>query len=156
MRFSDTMLGAILLAFAAVLASYSWTFPAIPGQQYGAATFPILIAVGFAGCGAVLLARAVRARGVPLIARTEWTRRPGAIPAVLTTVALVPAYILLAGPIGFVPVMAALLVIMFWLLRVPWWQGPALAVVVTLVIDFVFRNLLLVPLPLGVMPRLPW
>lgn len=156
MRFSDTMLGGMLLAFAVALASYSWTFPAIPGQHYGAATFPLLIAAGFAGCGVILLARGLRARGVPLIERTEWTRRPGAMSAVLTTIALVVVYILFARTVGFILMMTALLVVMLVMLRVPWWQSVPIAVVATLVIDFVFRSFLLVPLPLGILPRPPW
>jgi putative tricarboxylic transport membrane protein len=156
MRFSDTMLGGMLLAFAIALAGYSWTFPAIPGQHYGAATFPILIAIGFASCGVALAARGLRGRGVPLVARTEWTRRPGALPAVLTTVALVVIYILFARRIGFIPMMAGLLIVMLSMLRVAWWQIIPLALVTTLVIDFIFRSFLLVPLPLGIMPRPPW
>ncbi len=156
MRFSDTMLGIMLLAFAVAVASYSWTFPAIPGQQYGAATFPLLISVGFAGCGAVLFVRGIQERGVPLIARTDWTRRPGAMVAVLTTISLVLAYILFARQIGFIPMMVGILVILFWLLRVPWWQTLPIAIAATLVTDYVFRSLLLVPLPFGILPRLPW
>ncbi len=156
MRFSDTMLGGMLLAFALALAGYSWTFPAIPGQHYGAATFPMVIAIGFAGCGIALAVRGLRAGGEPLVARTEWTRRPGALPAVLTTVALVLVYIVFARRIGFIPMMAALLIVMLWMLRVAWWQAILIAVVATLIIDFVFRSVLLVPLPLGIMPRPPW
>jgi putative tricarboxylic transport membrane protein len=156
MRFSDSMLGGALIVFAVALAGYSWTFPAIPGQLYGAATFPIVIAIGFAGCGIALAVRGLTERGVPLVARTEWTRRPGAIPAVLTTIALVVIYILFARRVGFIPMMMALLIVMLAMLRVPWWQTIPLAIVTTLVIDFVFRSFLLVPLPLGIMPRPPW
>jgi putative tricarboxylic transport membrane protein len=76
--------------------------------------------------------------------------------AVLTTIGLVLAYILFARQIGFIPMMVGILVIMFWLLRVPLWQTLPIAIVAALVIDYVFRSLLLVPLPFGIMPRLPW
>ncbi len=117
MRFSDTMLGGMLIAFAVALAGYSWTFPAIPGQQYGAATFPLLVAAGFAGCGVVLVARGWR-DGVRLVTRAEWACMPGAVIGVLVTIAVVLAYIFFARTVGFVPMMTGLLLVLFRLLDV--------------------------------------
>lgn len=156
MRFSDTMLGIVLLVFGLAVGIYSQTFPAIPGQQYGAAAFPTAIAIGFAGCGVVMLARGFRMAGVPLIARTEWTRKPGALPAVLITILCVIAYILFSRAVGFIPMTVLILVVLFRLLSVPWWQTLVFAVIAAFACDYVFRSLLLVPLPSGVMPRLPW
>ncbi|MCT7377954.1 tripartite tricarboxylate transporter TctB family protein [Chelativorans salis] len=156
MRFSDRMLGGVLIAFALAVGIYSQTFPDIPGQQYGAAAFPTAIAVALGGCGLILFARGLLGPREPLITLTEWTRVPGALLAALVTILAVVAYILLARPVGFVPVMAAILAVLLVLLRVPWWQTAIFAVGTTLVIDFVFRSVLLVPLPLGIMPRLPW
>lgn len=156
MRLSDRMLGGLLIVFALALGIYSQTFPAIPGQQYGAAAFPTAIAVALGGCGLILFVRGLAAAREPLIRRTEWTHTPGALLAVLVTILGVVAYILLARPVGFVPVMAAILAVLFAILRVPRWQTAIFAVGGTLVIDFVFRSLLLVPLPSGVVPRLPW
>ncbi len=155
MRFSDTLLGGFLLAFAAAIAAYSWTLPNIPGQEYGAATFPLLIAAGLSVCAVILIARGLRT-GEPLVSRTAWTREPGAILSVVATVLVVLAYILFSRQVGFLPMMVAMLVVMFGLLKVRGWQIIPLAVATTLVIDFVFRSLLSVPLPLGVMPLLPW
>lgn len=156
MRLSDRMLGAALIVVALALGIYSQTFPAIPGQQYGAAAFPTAIAVALGGCGFILLVRGLRAAREPLITRSEWTRTPGALLAVLVTILGVIAYILLARPVGFAPVMAAVLAVVLATLRVPWWQTAIVAVGTTLVIDFVFRSLLLVPLPFGIVPRMPW
>lgn len=157
MRFSDRLLGGVLLAFAAVLAGFSMTFPAIPGQRYGAETFPLLIAVGLAVCGVTLLVQDLRRRQrEPLVARGDWAQAPGALLAVAVTVGLVIAYILLSRRVGFMPMMAVVLLVLFRLLRVPWWQAVALTLVGTLLLDFVFRSLLLVPLPFGFMPYLPW
>lgn len=88
--------------------------------------------------------------------RTEWTRKPGAMIAVLITILCVVAYILLSRPVGFIPVTTLILIVLFRLLRLPWWQTILYAVAAALIIDFVFRSILLVPLPLGIMPRLPW
>jgi hypothetical protein len=156
MRFSDTMLGALLVAFGLAVGLYSQSFPDIPGQRYGAAAFPVAIAIGLSACGLVMLVRGLRSAPVPLIARTEWTRKPGAMGAVLATILCVVAYILLARPLGFIPTAALILVVLLRLLQVPWWQTVFVAVATALVCDFVFRSLLLVPLPFGVMPRPPW
>ncbi|TWG92461.1 tripartite tricarboxylate transporter TctB family protein [Mesorhizobium sp. J18] len=156
MRFSDTMLGVLLLVFGLAVGFYAQTFPAIPGQKFGAAVFPTTIAVGFALCGLVMLIRGLRSAGAPLIMRTEWTRKPGAMIAVLITILCVVAYILLSRPVGFIPVTTLILIVLFRLLRLPWWQTILYAVAAALIIDFVFRSILLVPLPLGIMPRLPW
>jgi hypothetical protein len=157
MRFSDTMLGALLVAFGLAAGLYSQSFPDIPGQRYGAAAFPVAISIGFVACGLVLLVRGARAAvRVPLIARTDWTRKPGALPAVLVTILCVVTYILLARPLGFIPTAALILVVLLRLLGVPWLQTLIVAIATALVCDFVFRSLLLVPLPFGVMPRPPW
>ncbi|TKT69676.1 tripartite tricarboxylate transporter TctB family protein [Aquamicrobium sp. LC103] len=156
MRFSDTMLGAVLLVFGLAGGIYSQSFPAIPGQRYGAAAFPTAIAIGFAACGLAMLAAGWRSAGVPLIMRTEWTRKPGALLAVLVTILCVVAYILFARTIGFIPVMTLILIVLFRMLHVPWWKAIAYAICATLVTDYIFRSILLVPLPFGLMPRMPW
>jgi hypothetical protein len=156
MRFSDTMLGILLLVLGLVVGTYSQSFPVIPGQRYGAAAFPTAIAIGFAACGLILLVWGLRSAPSQLVTRTEWTRKPGALPAVLVTMVCVTAYIVLSRSLGFVPITTLILVVLFRMLRVPWWQTALYAFGAPLLIDFVFRSLLLVPLPFGIMPRLPW
>lgn len=156
MRFSDTMLGVVLLVFGLAVGIYSQTFPHIPGQRYGAAAFPTAIAIGFAVCGLVMLVRGLRSAPMPLIARTEWTRKPGAMLSVLVIILCVVAYILFARRAGFIPMTVLILVVLFRMLRVPWWQTGLYAIGATLLCDYVFRSILLVPLPFGLIPRLPW
>lgn len=156
MRFSDTMLGTVLLLLGASIAIYARTLPAVPGQQYGAAAFPTLIGLAMIGCALLLFAKGWQAGSVPLVARTEWTRQPGALLAVAITIVCIAAYILLARRIGFVPMSVAILIVLFRSLSVSWGKTVFFAVAATLVTDYVFRSLLLVPLPFGIMPRLPW
>lgn len=156
MRLSDPFLGAVLLLFAIAVGLYSQSFPDIPGQRYGAAAFPTAIAVILGVCGLLLLARGMASGTGVRVERTAWTRRPGAVLAVLVTVICVLAYILLLGRVGFVPLTLTVLVLLFSMLKVPWWQTGLFALGTTLIIDHVFRSVLLVPLPLGIMPRLPW
>ena len=155
MRVSDTVLGAVLLAFAAALAGYSQTFPAIPGQAYGAAIFPTAIAIGFAGCAVGLIAKGLRSNDRHLTA-AEWMASRRAVAGVLLTVIAVATYIWLAPVIGFLPVMAVMLLCLFLLLKVHWLAALVLAIVVTVVIHGVFAGLLLVPLPIGLFPRISW
>ena len=163
MRFSDLRLGGILLLFAVVLGAYSFTFPAIPGQRYGAELFPQLVALGFGACAVALLLQSLRkAKSDPdaprekLVSRTDWTLKPGAITAVLLTMALVVLYILFSERIGFLPAMGLLLLVLFRLLHVPWRTTLASTLLGSLGLDFIFRSLLLVPLPFGLLPYLPW
>ncbi|HLW28082.1 MAG TPA: tripartite tricarboxylate transporter TctB family protein [Kiloniellales bacterium] len=163
MRFNDLMLGSMLLLFAVVLGAYSFTFPPIPGQRFGAALFPQVIALGLGGCALTLLLQSWRraranppAPRTPLISRTEWTLKPGAIAAVFLTIGLVVLYILFSEKIGFLLSISAILIILFRLLHVPWSSTLAATLVGSILLDFVFRSLLLVPLPFGILPRLPW
>ncbi len=156
MRFSDIMIGAMLLILGIAVTAYARTLPAVPGQQYGAAAFPTLIGVGFVYCALILLVQGLKARSVPLVSFTEWTRQPGALVAVGVTILCIVAYMLLARRVGFIPVSVAILVVLFRLLSVSWGKTIFFAVAATLVTDYVFRSLLLVPLPFGMMPRMPW
>ena len=156
MRFSETMLGAMLLILGIAVTAYARTLPAVPGQQYGAAAFPMLIGLAFVCCALILIVQGLRARSAPLVSFTEWTRKPGALMAIAVTILCIIAYMLLARRIGFLPVSIAILVVLFRLLSVSWGKTIFFAVVATLVTDYVFRSLLLVPLPFGMMPRLPW
>ena len=90
------------------------------------------------------------------MAFTLLKRRQGALTAVGVTIACVIAYVLLARRVGFVPMSIAILLVMFRMLGVDWRKAIPLAVIATFVTDYVFRTILLVPLPFGIMPRLPW
>ncbi len=150
------MLGIIVLVLGLAIGSYAATLPAIPGQRYGAATFPMLIGAGFVVCSLVLLVSGLRTHGVALVAFTLRARHPRALTAVSLTAACVVAYILLAGRVGFIPMSVAILLVMFRMLSVAWRKAIPVALISTLVIDYVFRSFLLVPLPFGLVPRLPW
>ena len=156
MRLSDTMLGVLLVVFGLVVGLYAQSFPDIPGQKYGAAVFPVSIAFGFFVCGLVMVVHGLRSAPAPLITRSEWTRKPGALLAVAVTIACILAYVFFARTLGFIPMAVAILMVLFRMLDVPWVKAAAYAIGAALVCDFVFRTLLLVPLPFGLMPRLPW
>ena len=154
MRINDAVFGAVLLLFGAAVIAYARTFPEMPGQAYGPALFPTLIGVGFAATALVLLVTGLRRRrgGEPLFAGGDWLRSPRHVGAFLAIVGGLLFYILFSNWLGFV--LTSLLLLTGWLVLLRgghWPSSIALALVVTLVVNYAFSQLLLVPLPLGLL-----
>lgn len=148
MRFNDALIGAFLIILGIVVFLYARTLPAMPGQQYGAAVFPMLVACGLGGCGVVLSASGMRRwEGAMFLA--DWTGDPRAWARVGGAIALVLLYIFGADYLGFVITCALILVALFLMLSVRWWLAIIIALVVTVAIERSFGSLLLVPLPRG-------
>ncbi|MFN7102160.1 MAG: hypothetical protein ACK4N1_06000, partial [Pseudorhizobium sp.] len=82
MRFNDATIGAIFLLLGVSLAWYSYGLPAIPGQDYGAATFPLMVAVGLIGCSARLLYSGIRKGGEPWVFLADEVKSPRALAGV--------------------------------------------------------------------------
>jgi len=152
MKINDAIFGAIFALLGAVVLVHVQSFPNIPGQQYGAAIFPGLIAAGFVVCGLLLVVSGVKSRQDQRWYETgEWLGSRRHVAAALAIVAGVVAYILLADVVGFLIVSPLLLVLWFRALGVRW--GPAVlsAVITTLAMWYAFYKLLRVPLPWGVL-----
>jgi putative tricarboxylic transport membrane protein len=155
MRLNDALIGAVLIALAIALAVYSQTFPDIPGQQYGAAVFPTLIALGLAGSGLALVVSGVRQRA-PIVVWADWARERHGIRNVAVTVLAVAFYVLAANRLGFIPTMAIALFVLLKLFRVGAVLSVAVAVGATLLIQYLFADVLYVPLPWGVLEPFRW
>ncbi|MDI4664068.1 tripartite tricarboxylate transporter TctB family protein [Xanthobacter autotrophicus] len=153
MRFSDLFLGLVVLGGAALLFWAASGLPSVPGQSYGADTFPVLTAAGLAACGFILTVGAVRAGPFPLVEAT-WVREPGAPFRAGATIALVLAYLVLAPLLGFVLAATITLFGLFMLVRVRPVTGAAVAAVTALIIHLSFSLLLRVPLPRGLVEGL--
>jgi putative tricarboxylic transport membrane protein len=149
MRVNDAITGFALLAFAIATFAYARTLPAIPGQDYGAAVFPMLVAAGLAGCGALLIASGLR-HWQGAVVWDDWARTHHAWTKVAVVFALVLAYILAAPAIGFVPMSVLILLIFMMMMGVRWWMAAGVAVVATVLIQQTF-GWLRVPLPLGLL-----
>ena len=124
----------------------------MPGQKFGPAWFPGLIAVGLAVCGAMLVYKGTR-RTAAWIAFPEWMQRGQARAAVLGVLGGVLFYILAADLLGFH--ITALAVVALWVrvLGASWRVTAAVAVVATIVIHLAFYKALRVPLPWGLLER---
>lgn len=157
MRVSDAVFGAVLLALAAGILLLARGFPAMPGQDYGPALFPSLMAAGFGLCGLVLLVRGVprlAAEGAFHVAGWEggW-RRLGDVGLIVGGLVL---WMLVWDRAGFLlgaTLYAGALMVRF---RGRPLSSFVIALALALVIDWGFRRLLLVPLPLGPLTGIVW
>jgi putative tricarboxylic transport membrane protein len=155
MRLNDALLGALLILLAAGMALYARDFPPVPGQAYGAAAFPLLIAAGFAGCGLVLVVSGLKAHA-PLVIWHDWTRDRRGRVNVLAVIAAVIFYILAADTLGFMPTMALVLLVLLRRFGVGWAPALVASLAAPLVMQYLFGSLLLVPLPWGVLAPIRW
>jgi len=124
----------------------------MPGQKFGPAWFPGLIAVGLGICG-LLLMRVGWRSAQPWFTWPGWTLHKRAVAGVVAVVLGILAYVLVAGSLGFHITALALLVIWIRLLGASWRVTLPVAIVGTLVIHAAFYQLLRVPLPWGVLER---
>jgi putative tricarboxylic transport membrane protein len=157
-RVNDAVFGIVLILFGLAIVWHARTFPDMPGQNYGPALFPTLIGLGFAACGVILGIGGVRRRAVvPWLHLEPWAASPARLLDGASVIGGLLFYILLSDFLGFL--ITAILLLTFWQVR---FRGGHLAmslviaVVVTVAIDYAFRSVLLVPLPLGPFHTLPW
>lgn len=155
MKLNDALSGAALVALGAVVLWHIQGFPPMPGQKYGPAWFPGLIAGGLVLCGFLLIAARLRATNpVQLLAMPEWTRRARPVASVASVIAGLVAYVLLADTLGFHITAAALLLAWSRLLGASWRLAVPISLAATVVIHLAFYKLLKVPLPWGLLERI--
>ena len=151
MKFNDAVFGAVLLLLGVAVLVHVPSFPPIPGQKYGPAIFPGLVAAGLVACAVLLIVSGLRDRATePWFEAGAWTRSRRHVAAFAVTIVGTIAYVLLANAVGFLIVAPLILVAMFVAYGVRRNVAIVTAIVVTLVIHFAFYKLLRVPLPWGV------
>ena len=148
MRLHDTLLGALLVTFAAALFGYTFTFPDMPGQKYGPALFPRLIALGIAACGLVIAVRGWRC-GAPWVALSPALKQLQGWLSWLAMPLAVVFYLLVAERLGFLPTAAIVVAALCAWMGVRWWASLVTGVVAALVVQWFFGSLMRVPLPRG-------
>ncbi len=154
MKINDALCGAALVALGAALLWHIQGFPPMPGQKFGPAWFPGLVAGGLIACGVLLVAARLRAAApVPLLALPEWMRRVRPVASVASVVAGLVFYVFAADTLGFHITAAALLLIWSRLLGAAWQFALPVALAATFVIHLAFYKLLKVPLPWGLLER---
>ncbi|GAB1582834.1 tripartite tricarboxylate transporter TctB family protein [Phyllobacterium phragmitis] len=150
MRFNDAVLGAVLLAFSITIGLWAHSFPAIPGQEYGAAVFPTLIAFVLGACSLLLIISGLR-QGGGILLFEGWARAPGGYIRILCTIALIIFYILAAKPLGFIPTMSVILLFTLRMLKTGWLQAFFIALATAILLQWSFGKFLQVPLPWGIL-----
>ena len=154
MKFNDALSGAALVLLGAVVLWHIQGFPPMPGQKYGPAWFPGLIAIGLMICGAMLVVARLRAAdAVPLVALPEWTRRSRPVVSVASVIAGLLLYVAAVDLLGFHFTAAALLLAWSRLLGASWRLAVPVSLAATVVIHLAFYKLLKVPLPWGLLER---
>lgn len=161
MKLDDTVWGALVLMLSFGIFFAIRNFPTIPGQQYGPALFPGVIATGLLICGSVLVGRGVAARRTggnpqPSIRLASWVRSPRHVIAFAVVIGINVLYIAFVERLGFIVSGTLYLAALFGVFRVRGrWIVP-LAIGVTLVMHYAFYKLLRVPLPWGVLEGIAW
>lgn len=148
MKVSDAVAGVLFLAFGLAVIVAALGLPEMPGQPYGAATFPALIGAGFVVVSLPLIARGVADwRSLPGIVATEWGRSPRIVLRMALAVGMVILYILFSDRLGFTLSSFLVLMALFLAMRVGLLTSVLVAIAATLVIQQAFGVLLRVPLP---------
>jgi putative tricarboxylic transport membrane protein len=147
----DLVAGLLAAALGAAVVLHVRTFPELPDGQPGPALFPSIVGALLVVFGLGLVVRAIRARG------REAAVDPGAGATgqgrlrALAVVGVVVAYLLLAETLGFLVTMGVLLFLLMWLLGARPLVAVLGAAVTTGVILLLFQQVLLVPLPTGLL-----
>jgi putative tricarboxylic transport membrane protein len=157
MRLNDAVFGVLLLLFSGAMIAYTRTFPATLGQNFGPDLFPMLIGIGLAACGLVLVIRGVAGRkDQPLVQLGTWARdrrNPANFALVLGSLLF---YILASDVLGFIPTALAVLVLLLVRFGVGLLAAFGIGAAATLVIHTIFARFLLVPLPWGLLEPVAW
>ena len=156
MRINDTVFGSALILLSGLMIYLTLDFPDFPGQKYGPSLFPRILACGLIICGGLLIYRGLpqHRAGTPWIAFADWTRDPTRVTSFFLLLALILVYIFTSEQIGFLPICFAILVVLFWWLRVRLVTNLIVATASTLIIHWFFADLMRVPLPRGLLTNI--
>jgi len=120
----------------------------MPGQRFGPAWFPGLIAAGLGTCGLFLIFAGVR-QGAPWLALPDWVHRRRPLLGVGSVIAGLLFYIIAADTLGFYITGTALLAFWMRILGASWRMAALAGVVATVAIHLSFYKMLRIPLPWG-------
>ena len=152
MKFNDAISGVVLLLFAVATIAYTWTFPSLPGQDYGPELFPRIIGGGMVVCSILLIVSGIRHRkSAPLAVFGDWVRSPALVTNFVLVIAAALFYIFASDILGFPLISTIILLVLFMRLGVRVLPSVLISIGVTFCIYQVFAGLLLVPLPLGLL-----
>ena len=105
MKVNDAIWGALFLLLSTVLLVHVQSFPKIPGQQYGPAIFPGVLAASLGICAVLLIVKGFAARThgherSRWLALEPWTRSRRRLLALAATIGINLFYIGVVGAWG--------------------------------------------------------
>jgi len=124
----------------------------MPGQKFGPAWFPGLIAAGLGVCGVLLMRSGLRAPAA-WVALPEWVRRTRPRAGVAALLLGLLLYIVLADKLGFHIVGFFVLAVWMRVLGAAWRLVLPVSLIATLAIHLAFYKAMRVPLPWGILER---
>ena len=124
----------------------------MPGQKFGPAWFPGLIAAGLGICGFFLILSGWRQRG-PWLALPAWAAQRRALLGVSSVIIGLLFYILAVDRLGFHITGVLLLASWMRILGASWRVAVVVAVVATVAIHLSFYKALRIPLPWGLLEQ---
>jgi putative tricarboxylic transport membrane protein len=152
MRFNDILIGSVFLALAIGIILVAAGFHTPPGQRFGPGFFPTIVAAVMAAASIGLILRGVASGRRPWVVWEDWVTRPGGLLRGGSVFAFLLLYLMLAETLGFLIVAPLLLWALIWVL----WGRPVAALAIAVTAGFAihqfFVQLLLVPLPWGLVP----
>src|SRR2546426_9775639 len=148
LKVNDAVTGVALLASAALLLWHIQGFPEVPGQKFGPAWFPGLIAIGLGVCGARLVYAGARRRG-PWMTLPEWAHGGRPLAPVASVLGGLGFYITAAHTLGVH--FTALLLMALWthLMGASWRIVGPVAGLAPIANHLAFYKLLRLPPPWG-------
>jgi putative tricarboxylic transport membrane protein len=152
LKINDAITGAALVALGLVILWHIQGYPEMPGQKFGPAWFPGIVAAGLAACGAILVARGWRS-GDALAVPGDWMRRRRPLAGFVSVIVGLALYVVLSDPLGFH--ITGFLLLLAWLriLGARWAMAIPVAIIAPVLIHLAFYKLLRIPLPWGVLER---
>ena len=124
----------------------------MPGQKFGPAWFPGLVAGGLGLCGIGLALSGARPGG-PWLALPDWVYRSRPRAAVAALIGGLLFYILLIDMVGFHLTGTALLALWIRVLGGGWRVAVPVALLAPILVHLAFYKALRVPLPWGLLER---
>ncbi|MBL8377935.1 MAG: tripartite tricarboxylate transporter TctB family protein [Burkholderiales bacterium] len=157
MKFHDVISAAVIALLAGWVLFHIQSFPPMPGQKYGPAVYPGLIAGGLLICALLLAVRGLRTREPGgWIKLDAWWGDARIAFGFWLIVGVLAAYTQVSERLGFIPCAIVALFALTLTFRV----RPALALVVavagTILIHTIFYKGLRVPLPWGLLTPVAW
>jgi putative tricarboxylic transport membrane protein len=151
MRANDAVCGLVLIIFSVAMIALTMHFPPLPGQKYGPALFPRILATGVIICSALLILKHYMTAqpGGRWVTFAPWTREPRRLGAFFLMLALLLLYIFVSETVGFIPLALVFMLALFFWLGVRPINTVITAVIVTNAIHELFSTMLRVPLPRG-------